>query len=139
MGEVFRLVEVEDAYSGEDARVCATCGRTLSASLFPHANKSNTGNVIYRPDCRKCHNEHRQVRREFRADGRYDIEYLRQGGACKCCKRTDVGVLHVDHNHKTKKFRGLICESCNVGGGKLGGIEQALRWALYLIENDSDG
>jgi hypothetical protein len=137
MGEVFRLVDVEDAYAGEDGRVCATCGRTFPASAFPVANRSNTGSCIYRPDCRQCHNDHKEYRQRFRDQGRYDVEFRRQGGACKCCKRTDVGVLHVDHNHKTMTFRGLLCESCNVGGGKLGGVEQALRWALYLLENDA--
>jgi hypothetical protein len=139
MGEVFRLVDVEDAYSGDDARVCASCRRTLPKSAFPVSNKSHTGSEIRRPDCRNCHNEHKRFCQQFRDSGRFNIEFRRQGGACKCCKRTDVSVLHVDHNHKTMAFRGLLCESCNVGGGKLGGIEQALRWALYLLENDSGG
>ena len=139
MGEVFRLVDVEDAYSGDDARVCASCGRTLPTLAFPVANRSNTGSEIRRPDCRNCHNKHKRFRQEFRDSGRYEREMRLQGGACKCCKRTDAGVLHVDHDHKTMAFRGLLCERCNVGGGKLGDVEQALRWALYLIENDSGG
>lgn len=35
---------------------------------------------------------------------------------CLICKRhKDIcGVLHVDHDHTTNKFRGLICGNCNV-------------------------
>lgn len=37
-----------------------------------------------------------------------------QGGVCAICGRPPVKqALHVDHDHKTKKTRGLLCYNCN--------------------------
>lgn len=46
--------------------------------------------------------------------------------------------LHLDHNHKTKKFRGWLCHYCNTNLGRFGddirGLQQAI---LYLRRNES--
>lgn len=39
-------------------------------------------------------------------------EYKATHCVCEICGKTD-GVMCVDHDHKTKKFRGLLCQSCN--------------------------
>lgn len=48
-------------------------------------------------------------------------EYLsmlaRQGGKCALCGKSADDYkrwLHVDHNHKTGRIRGLLCHVCNV-------------------------
>lgn len=53
-------------------------------------------------------------------------EYMRmfelQGGRCKLCgiHRNDCKKnLSVDHDHKTGKVRGLLCQKCNIGIGLL--------------------
>ena len=48
-----------------------------------------------------------------------------QGGACASCGSSDVsrqngGRLHVDHCHKDKTIRGLLCNGCNASAGLLG-------------------
>lgn len=47
--------------------------------------------------------------------------FERQGGACNICLAPETRKLHgnvarlvVDHNHYTKKVRGLLCHACNV-------------------------
>lgn len=47
----------------------------------------------------------------------YDELLKAQQGCCAICDRTDADQrghrLHVDHNHKTREIRGLLCGSCN--------------------------
>lgn len=40
-----------------------------------------------------------------------------QNGACAICKRTDPGWRkdwHIDHDHKTERVRGILCQACNL-------------------------
>jgi hypothetical protein len=50
----------------------------------------------------------------------YDKMLLTQNNSCAICKvNTDLltKMLCVDHDHKTGKVRGLLCDSCNRGLG----------------------
>jgi hypothetical protein len=64
---------------------------------------------------------------------------VRQNYKCKICKinEKDVGIkgLVVDHNHKTKQIRGLLCGPCNTAIGLLKeDIDIILRVLNYLKE-----
>jgi Recombination endonuclease VII len=45
----------------------------------------------------------------------YDRMYEQQGGRCRMCKRRPKPgrSLCIDHNHVTRKVRGLLCNNCN--------------------------
>jgi hypothetical protein len=52
---------------------------------------------------------------------------------CDCCGILfEPKRLYLDHDHKTFKFRGWVCRSCNSGIGMLGddieGLEQAIEY-----------
>lgn len=52
---------------------------------------------------------------------------------CELCERALVpGKTHLDHDHTTGKFRGWLCNRCNLGLGNLGdtiaGLERALAY-----------
>ncbi len=56
-------------------------------------------------------------------------------GKCAICglDSSVVDTLHVDHCHETKKFRGFICNSCNIGLGYFkNSIERLEAAAKYL-------
>lgn len=43
----------------------------------------------------------------------------KQNNTCAICGNLQEGQrLSIDHDHKSKKIRGLLCESCNLGLGK---------------------
>ena len=48
-----------------------------------------------------------------------DALLAEQGNVCAVCKRPspDGRRLHVDHCHKTRRVRGLLCHDCNRGIG----------------------
>ena len=50
----------------------------------------------------------------------YNILFNAQNGCCKICGRHQSKLkrrLFVDHDHKTGKIRGLLCEKCNFALG----------------------
>ena len=56
-----------------------------------------------------------------------------QGGVCAICRkpRPENRTLHVDHDHKTGRIRGLLCFRCN---NALGDFEE--QWELFQLAAD---
>jgi len=63
----------------------------------------------------------------------YEMLLHAQGGVCAICRRPEttpraggkIGRLTVDHDHATKKVRGLLCLLCNVA---LAAVEKGPMW-----------
>lgn len=67
----------------------------------------------------------------------YNKMLTRQNGTCAVCKTSDPGhgrkFFCVDHDHKTERIRGLLCDDCNLAAGKLkDNPDAALALAEYL-------
>lgn len=124
---------------------------SLSKSL------SNSGNAPTNGRNPEYYREHRKAYKTDYKDSdlqrRFGIslyEYgqmlLKQNGTCAICKGTYAGhrngepkALAVDHDHKTGKVRGLLCEACNQGIGKLQEDVTILQEAInYLNEHTKD-
>lgn len=68
-----------------------------------------------------------------------------QNGVCAICKDPErvksskTGILHVDHDHKTNKVRGLICNGCNsiLGYADADNGPQLLESAIQYIKTRS--
>ena len=54
------------------------------------------------------------------------------GSKCQICKR--VSKLNLDHCHSSEKFRGWLCQSCNLACGLLGDNSTNVRAALEYME-----
>jgi hypothetical protein len=69
--------------------------------------------------------------------GAADVEELirKQGGVCPICDRPKPE--HVDHDHVTKKVRGVTCFNCNGGLGQFGDDPERLRRAIEYLESES--
>lgn len=56
----------------------------------------------------------------------------RRPKACELCGAKQKALLALDHDHAAKKFRGWLCNKCNIGLGHFGdtiaGIKRALRY-----------
>lgn len=64
----------------------------------------------------------------------YERMFHRQSGQCAICGKSVDGVLHVDHDHKTGRVRGLLCFDCNSGIGKMKDDPAVLRRAATYLE-----
>lgn len=78
-----------------------------------------------------------------RAKNRYGVtrdqvaaQLENQGGLCALCRAG--GKLHIDHDHTTGRFRGLLCLQCNVALGKLGDDSAGLQRAWAYVSSKAD-
>ncbi len=71
----------------------------------------------------------------------YDDMEVAQGEVCAICKQpsSKQGVLRfdVDHNHATKKVRGLLCRHCNLMLGHARDDPKRLYRAIYYLRKHS--
>ena len=77
-----------------------------------------------------------------------DFEALlkKQGGVCAICKRPETAELYgknkalcIDHEHTTRRVRGLLCFRCNLAIGYLGDNPDRIRAAAEYLENPVAG
>lgn len=99
-----------------------------------HSSSHKKGYIAY--DCKKCRSESRKkyynknrdeiskkasIKHRMNTYGITEEQYndilLSQNSLCAICKKPNDKTLHVDHNHKTGKIRGLLCSGCNTGIG----------------------
>ena len=71
----------------------------------------------------------------------YELMIQMQNGRCAACGATNFGgrhkILVVDHNHVTKKVRGLLCDPCNKTLGHAQENSQRLeQCAVYLRQHN---
>lgn len=63
--------------------------------------------------------------------------FQKQDGKCKICGLPQLEKrLAIDHDHKTGKIRGLLCDKCNRGLGHFNDDTNLMKLAIdYLVEN----
>jgi Recombination endonuclease VII len=77
--------------------------------------------------------------------GTYHALLVKQNGVCAICEQPPNGkALRVDHCHKTKHVRGLLCHQCNFALGHfMDNPQRAMRAAFYLVfsagQNPTEG
>lgn len=142
----------------KEEKTCSLCKRTLSDDKFP-----STHHLSYCYECLATRQrEYRKKKaksywvtkdRKHTLKKRYGLSLedfwamvIYQNGKCAICgcdPEDTTGVvqhrkLHVDHDHKTKKVRGLLCNGCNRAIGLLNeNPESAKNLAHYLKKHAS--
>ncbi len=133
-------------------KVCSGCARVLPVEDFSSNRRMADGRQSWCNDCKRlATNARRQQlraspegRRKLRAAGllrnygltleQYDAIWAGQAGLCAACAEALVaGKDHVDHDHRTKLVRAILCGPCNRGLGYiLESAERAEGLARYI-------
>lgn len=102
------------------------------------------GRLYYRRHREKIIQKHRD-RRLADPEGVLAVERFHRGQPaptrprpelCELCFQPSTHKsLHLDHCHKTNKFRGWLCAKCNMGIGHLGDDLDGLRAAVKYLES----
>lgn len=121
--DLFLLEENYKPLSGI-TQVCKICSKEKD---MVHFNKHKNFQTGIDNRCRACIKKESKVRNELKER----FKHLKKD-TCACCGKTHPKSMVCDHDHNTLKFRGWICDPCNMGIGKLGddleGIEKALAY-----------
>jgi hypothetical protein len=134
----------ERPFVPDGSKYCPQCAEIKPISAFGRNRANSSGLADY---CKPCHN---RVMAEIKAriqgsernyllKRRYgltedEVASLRdrQGSRCLIClRRRD---LHVDHDHASGDFRGLLCFRCNGGLGQFRDDTDVMRRAVDYLE-----
>ena len=103
--EQLTLFDIEDKIhikEGEEIKECRICKEVKPIRMFPRKRHRHIQFLQDkgRSTCKACHKFSHTIVQELKSSGRWD-------------KHTFMWCL--DHCHKTLKFRGWICQGCNIG------------------------
>lgn len=126
---------------------CGKCDRTLDLEHFYEYGRNKDGRAS---NCRDCYKRYRDQNLDTVARSKacstykitkeeYNALFVRAGNLCEICQRPQRSVrfkrLGIDHNHVTKKVRGVLCAQCNAALGKFDDDPVLLRRAASYLED----
>lgn len=103
--------------------------------LYKQTEASKKANLKYRrkPET-KAKVKSRYLMNRYGIDSaQYQEMFKAQEGKCAICLKVTTGTMHVDHCHRTKKVRGLLCGSCNMALGLFDDSQQSLQKAIDYL------
>jgi hypothetical protein len=119
---------------------CTRCSAEKPATLefFPPHNQKRNGFDSW---CRSCRNDYRNANCRGKFRGVISDEALADIKAtikeCVICGSDEP--LVVDHDHKTGKVRGMLCNHCNRGLGHFRDDPELMEFAAIYIREMSEG
>jgi|TARA_B100001094_G_scaffold204158_1_gene198089 hypothetical protein len=124
--DLFVLEEQYNVLEGDEFQTCKVCQKEKPLHLFPFHINNLSG---YDRRCKGCIKKQSKLRSELRK-----VHEHKKTPFCDCCGQRSQKSLVLDHCHETLKFRGWLCEQCNMGIGKLGDNLQGVKKALQYLE-----
>lgn len=129
-----------------ETKVCKDCQTEKELTEF-YRFKQKRGDKTHEVTnsyCKPCHYQRTkdkawesQIKTKY---GLSETEYSEmleaQNGLCLICQTEgkEDKRLSIDHSHKTKQVRGLLCQNCNVGLGKFQDDEKLLARAIEYLK-----
>ncbi len=114
-------------------RICKKCRRLLPIDAFER-NRPR----VWRSECKECRAYKKRIpakiRREY--ETKHPKPQIGEEFYCKVCERTitiqTTRDVNLDHDHKTGKIRGYICNRCNTGLGNFNDnitiLKRSIEW-----------
>jgi hypothetical protein len=123
-------VEVWISHRVNGLRHCFRCRQWKPSENFSIDRSRGSGLTA---SCRECASDASTASRSGLTLAELHEFRKRHDHRCAICGRAD-GMMVVDHDHHTKKLRGLLCQSCNTAIGLLGESPDRFASALSYLE-----
>lgn len=126
-------------------KICPTCKQSKSLDCY-YKNKARANGV--QSECKDCTNKRERSNRpknrtqkalqkrntnlkRFGISKSLDELAKEQNNQCAICKK--ITKLHIDHDHITNQYRGLLCFQCNTALGKFEDSIERLNVAIQYL------
>ena len=123
-GEQVTILGVENMW--QQCRVCNQLKHQSDYAL--HSNIDRYGRKFLKSICRNCSNKDDKIVRELKKENGPAATH------CYLCNKECKTTL--DHCHETNVFRGWLCQSCNIGIGKLKDSVEMLERAIKYLKGE---
>lgn len=136
----FEIIDVRKTGDGFSKKICNVCHKLKKTIYFAKNQNAINNRSVRRPSCKDC-----RIKMEGVGVSRADkIKWLKEKPVntpfeCPICKkRTIAGVTSkvvLEHDHRTGKPGGWICDSCNTGLGRFKDDVELLKSAIEFLKN----
>lgn len=137
----FEIIDVKKTGDGFSKKICNVCHKLRKTTYFAKNQNAKNNRSVRRPSCKDC-----RVKMEGVGVSRADrIEWLKKKPhnepfECPICKkRTITGVTSkvvLEHDHRTGKPGGWICDSCNTGLGRFKDDIELLKSGIEFLKKN---
>lgn len=137
----FEIIDVRKTGDGFSKKICNVCHKLRKTIDFAKNQNAKNNRSVRRPSCKDC-----RVKMEGIGVSRIDkIEWLKKKPhnepfRCPICKkRTIAGVTSkvvLEHDHRTGKPGGWICDSCNTGLGRFKDDVELLKSGIKFLKKN---
>ena len=120
-------------------KTCSTCNQTLSVTMF-HKRTYASGKVAWQTKCKSCsttvrrqyYKPNEKTRQQLKISNEF-YEELMKNEQCNICGDT-LTKKCIDHDHMTKKIRGVLCNHCNTALGLFKDDVSVLEKSIRYLE-----
>lgn len=134
--EIFNVKKTGDSFP---KKICNICHKLLSTKEFAKNQNAKNNRSVRRPSCQKC----RKQLEGMDATPKAKLKWLKnkpqnEPFECPiCAKRTIAGITSkvvLDHDHRSGKIRGWVCDSCNTGIGRFKDDKELIKRAIKFLK-----
>ena len=137
----FEVIDVRKTGDGFSKKICNVCHKLKKTKEFAKNQNAINNRSVRRPSCKDC-----RIKMEGAGISLTDrIKWLKEKPVNKlfvcpiCKKRTIAGVTSkvvLEHDHRTGKPGGWICDSCNTGLGRFKDDVELLKSAIEFLKKN---
>lgn len=137
----FEIIDVRKIGDGFTKKICNVCHKLKNTTEFAKNQNAKNNRSVRRPSCKDCRVKMEGVEAP-RADRlkRLKEKPVNEPFECPVCKkRTIAGVTSkvvLEHDHRTGKLGGWICDSCNTGLGRFKDDVELLKSAIEFLKKN---
>ncbi len=135
----FKIFDVKKTGDSFPKKICNICHKLLNTTIFAKNQNAKNNRSVRRPSCKECRKQLEGVDINRTEKNKWlKNKPTNEPFECPIClKRTIAGITSkvvLEHDHRSGKVRGWVCDSCNTGIGRFKDDKKILKRAIKFIE-----